>query len=63
MGDLTGRIYRTAPPPPAAVAVRNPVAAFLRLVGWLWVLARHDALIPREANPLLGRAAGAGCAG
>ena len=53
MGDLTGRIYRTAPPPPAAVAVRNPVAAFLRLVGWLWVLARHDALIPREVTPLL----------
>ncbi|WP_425981418.1 2-polyprenylphenol 6-hydroxylase [Brevundimonas sp. TWP1-2-1b1] len=53
MGDLTSRIYRTAPPPPATVAVHNPVAAFLRLLGWLWVLARHDALIPREANPLL----------
>ncbi|MFN7107816.1 MAG: AarF/UbiB family protein, partial [Brevundimonas sp.] len=52
MGDLT-RVYRTAPPPPATVAVHNPVAAFLRLLGWLWVLARHDALIPREANPLL----------
>ena len=35
------------------MAVQNPVAAFLRLLGWLWVLARHDALIPREANPLL----------
>ena len=35
------------------MAVRNPVAAFLRLVGWLWVLARHDALIPREVTPLL----------
>ncbi len=53
MGDLTSRIYRTAPPPPAPVAVQHPVAAFLRLMGWLWVLARHDALIPREVTPLL----------
>ena len=53
MGDLTSRIYRTAPPPPATVAVQNPVASFLRLLGWLWVLARHDALIPREVTPLL----------
>ena len=53
MGDLTSRIYRTAPPPPATVAVQHPAAAFLRLMGWLWVLARHDALIPREVTPLL----------
>lgn len=53
MGDLTSRIYRTAPPPPATVAVHNPVAAFLRLLGWLWVLVRHDALVPREVTPLL----------
>lgn len=53
MGDLTSRIYRTAPPPPATVAVQNPVAAFLRLLGWLWVLARHDALVPREITALL----------
>ena len=53
MGDLTSRLYRTAPPPPATVAVQNPVAAFLRLMGWLWVLARHDALVPREVTPLL----------
>ena len=53
MGDLTSRIYRTAPPPPAAVAVQHPVAASLRLLGWLWVLVRHDALVPREVTPLL----------
>ena len=53
MGDLTSRIYRTAPPPPATVAVQNPVGSFLRLLGWAWVLARHDALVPREITPLL----------
>ena len=53
MGDLSSPVYRTPPPAPAAEPVRNPVAAFLRLIGWLWVLARHDALAPREITPLL----------
>ena len=29
------------------------IAAFFRLLGAAWVLARHDALIPREIDPLL----------
>ena len=53
MGDLSSPVYRTPPPAPAAEPVRHPVGAFLRLLGWLWVLARHDALIPREVTPLL----------
>ena len=54
MGDLTDpRTYRTAPEPPKTVPVRDPMGAFWRLVGWLVVLARHDALAPREITPLL----------
>lgn len=54
MGDLTSPAdYRTAPPPPAALAVRNPVGAWLRLLGWGWILVRHDALVPREISSLL----------
>ncbi|GAA0614413.1 2-polyprenylphenol 6-hydroxylase [Brevundimonas kwangchunensis] len=54
MGDLTRRIDpATPPPPPATVPVNNPVGASLRLLGWLGVLVRHDALIPREITPLL----------
>ena len=30
-----------------------PVAAFFRLIGASWVLVRHDALIPREVEPML----------
>ena len=33
--------------------MRAPLSAALRLIGWLWVLARHDALAPREITPLL----------
>lgn len=53
MGDLSGPVYRDPPPPPADQPVRNPATALLRLIGWLWVLARHDALVPREVNSLL----------
>ena len=53
MGDLSSPVYRTPPPAPVAEPVRHPVGAFLRLLGWLWVLARHDALVPREVTPLL----------
>ena len=54
MGDLTRRIDpATPPPPPATVPVRHPVEAFVRLLGWGWVLVRHDALLPREITPLL----------
>ena len=54
MGDLTHPAdYRTAPPPPLAEPVRRPVDATLRLLGWAWVLVRHDALVPREITPLL----------
>ncbi|MDI1281414.1 MAG: ubiquinone biosynthesis protein [Brevundimonas sp.] len=49
MGDLTGTArYRTAPTPPVALPVRDPLGASWRLIGWLGVLARHDALSPRE---------------
>ena len=49
MGDLTGTArYRTAPTPPAALPVRDPLGASWRLIGWLGVLARYDALSPRE---------------
>ena len=49
MGDLSdARGYRTAPEPPRAEPVRDPLGAAWRLRGWLWVLARHDALLPRE---------------
>ena len=53
MGALSGPVYRDPPPPPATEPVRNPARALLRLIRWLWVLARHDALVPREVNPLL----------
>jgi ubiquinone biosynthesis protein len=54
VGDLTQPAdYRTAPPPPLAEPVRHPVDATLRLLGWAWVLVRHDALVPREITPLL----------
>jgi ubiquinone biosynthesis protein len=54
VGDLTRRIDpATPPPPPATVPVNNPVGATVRLLGWLGVLMRHDALIPREITPLL----------
>jgi len=33
--------------------VRDPVGATFRLLGWLGVLIRHDALAPREITPLL----------
>jgi hypothetical protein len=52
VGDLTGRIDPATPPaPPATEPVRHPVGATLRLLGWLGVLVRHDALIPRELHP------------
>jgi ubiquinone biosynthesis protein len=54
MGDLTRRIDpATPPPPPATQPVRHPVEASVRLLGWLGVLIRHDALAPREITPLL----------
>jgi len=54
VGDLTSRIDpATPPPPPATVPVRHPVEAWLRLLGWGWVLIRHDALAPREITHLL----------
>ncbi len=54
MGDLTRPAdYKTAPPPPQAEPVRHPVGATVRLLGWGWVLVRHDALVPREITPLL----------
>src|SRR5690606_17909158 len=54
VGDLSRRIDpATPPPPPATVPVRHPVDAFVRLLGWGWVLVRHDALAPREITPLL----------
>ncbi|MEY4241117.1 MAG: 2-polyprenylphenol 6-hydroxylase, partial [Pseudomonadota bacterium] len=54
MGDLTRSAdYRTAPPPPVAEPVQHPVEATLRLLGWCWVLVRHDALAPREITPML----------
>lgn len=53
MGDLSRLTFNAPPPTPQAQPVRHPVGAALRMVRWGWVLARHDALIPREANPLL----------
>lgn len=54
MGDLSTRIDPgTPPPPPADLPVRDPVGATFRLLGWLGVLIRHDALAPREITPLL----------
>ena len=53
MGDLSRLSVKTPPPAPTPEPVRDPLGATLRLIGWGWVLARHDALIPREVNPLL----------
>ncbi|HBV12161.1 MAG TPA: 2-polyprenylphenol 6-hydroxylase, partial [Brevundimonas sp.] len=53
MGDLSRLTFNAPPPTPKAQPVRHPVGAAFRMVRWGWVLARHDALIPREANPLL----------
>ncbi|MBJ7486164.1 MAG: 2-polyprenylphenol 6-hydroxylase [Brevundimonas sp.] len=55
MGDLTANpnAYRVAPTPPVAVRVRDPLGAAFRLIGWAWVLVRHDALAPREITALL----------
>lgn len=53
MGDLSRLTFNAPPPTPQAQPVRHPVGAALRMIRWGWVLARHDALIPREANPLL----------
>ena len=54
MGDLTRRIDAVTPPPaPVTQPVRHPVKSGLRLLGWLGVLVRHDALVPREITPLL----------
>ena len=54
MGDLTSRLYPHVPPEaPRAQKVRAPWGAASRLLGWLWVLVRHDALTPREITPLL----------
>ncbi|WP_240387315.1 hypothetical protein [Brevundimonas naejangsanensis] len=51
MGDLSRLTFNAPPPKPEAQPVRHPVGAALRMIRWGWVLARHDALIPREANP------------
>lgn len=54
MGRLSARNpFRTPPPPPQTLAVRDPLGAAWRLIGWGWVLMRHDALVPREVTPLL----------
>ena len=54
MGDLTTPgAYRIAPAPPKTQGVRDPLGASWRLLGWAAVLARHDALAPREITPLL----------
>ena len=54
MGDLTRRIDAATPPPaPTTQPVRHPVKSSFRLLGWLAVLVRHDALVPREVTPLL----------
>ncbi|WP_292085456.1 MULTISPECIES: 2-polyprenylphenol 6-hydroxylase [unclassified Brevundimonas] len=53
MGDLSRLSVKTPPAAPRPEPVRDPLGAAFRLIGWGWVLARHDALIPREVNPLL----------
>lgn len=53
MGDLSRLTVHTPPPAPTPEPVRDPLGAALRLIGWGWVLARHDALVPREVTPLL----------
>lgn len=53
MGDLSRLTFKTPPPKPVAEPVRTPVRSTLRLIKWGWVLARHDALVPREVNELI----------
>ncbi|WP_372707055.1 2-polyprenylphenol 6-hydroxylase [Brevundimonas sp.] len=54
MGRLTRPLTRMTPPaPPPTVPVRSPVASTFRLMRWMWVLIRHDTLIPREITPLV----------
>jgi len=53
VGDLSRLTFKTPPPKPEVERIKAPVRSALRLVQWGWVLARHDALIPREANELL----------
>lgn len=57
MGDLSPeanpRVYRVAPAAPPTIRVRDPLGASWRLIGWGAVLARYDALAPREITPLL----------
>ena len=53
MGDLSRLQIKAPPPAPTPEKVRDPIRSAFRLIGWGWVLARHDALIPREANGLL----------
>ena len=53
MGALSRLTFKTPPPKPEAVRIKTPVRSAFRLMHWGWVLARHDALIPREANGLL----------
>jgi ubiquinone biosynthesis protein len=54
MGDLNPQAsYRTAPTPPETIGVRDPVGSTFRLIGWMGVLAKYDALTPREIVPVL----------
>ena len=53
MGDLSRIHVKTPPDKPRALPVRDPVGASLRLIGWMGVLIRYDALTPREITPLL----------
>ena len=53
MGALSRLTFNTPPPTPEAVAIKSPIRSVFTLMNWGWVLARHDALIPREANDLL----------
>lgn len=53
MGDLSRLSIKAPPPAPKPQKVRHPLGSAMQLIGWGWVLARHDALIPRELNPQL----------
>jgi len=53
VGDLSRILVKTPPENPRAQPVRDPLGASFRLVGWLGVLVRYDALAPREITPLL----------